>query len=184
MQMTNDQMGKLVAPATIVLERLLPGPIEKVWAYLTESELRKTWIAAGDMDLKVGGKVELIFDHRNLTEEEEVIPEKYKDTCGSVMTMEARILAVDPPRLLSYTWPEGEGEDTDVTFELEEVGDKVKLTLTHRKLFNEEMRYGVAAGWHAHVAIMIDILEGKKPRPFWSTHMPLEDAYRAKLGGK
>jgi len=33
----------LLAPATMRLERLLPGPVERVWAYLTESEKRAAW---------------------------------------------------------------------------------------------------------------------------------------------
>lgn len=181
MQTMNEQYGKLVAPATVVIERLLPGPIEKVWAYLTESELRKTWIAAGDMDLRIGGAVELVFDHELLSEVKEETPEKYKDVCDSGAKMHGHILEVDAPNLLSYTWSEGEDGQSEVTFELAEMGDKVKLTLTHRKLFNEETLVGVAAGWHAHVAIMIDVLEGRPPRPFWSTHMPLEEKYRELL---
>lgn len=181
MQTMNDQYGKLVAPATLVLERLLPGPIDRVWAYLTESEMRKRWIAAGDMDLKVGGAVELIFDHDELSETKEETPEKYKDICDTGAKMHGHILAVDPPHLLSYTWSEEEDGESEVTFELAEMGDKVKLTLTHRKLFDNETLVGVAAGWHAHVDIMIDVLEGRNPRPFWSNHMPLEEEYRTRF---
>lgn len=177
----NDALGQLVAPATLVLERMLPGPIDRVWAFLTESEKRQQWIAAGDMDLRVGGAVELIFENDDLSPVKEVTPEKYKDSCDSGATMQGHILAVEPPHLLSYTWSEGEDGESEVTFELEAVGDKVKLTLTHRKLFDNEMLVGVSAGWHAHVDIMIDVLEGKTPRPFWSNHMALEDAYRKHL---
>ena len=28
----------LIEPGTVKLERLLPGPVERVWAYLTESD--------------------------------------------------------------------------------------------------------------------------------------------------
>lgn len=181
MLMTNEDYGRLSAPGTLVLERLLPGPIERVWAYLTESEKRKRWIAAGEMDLRVGGAVELIFDHRVLSPGE-AAPEKYKDHAGEVR-MTGEITAVNVPNLLSYTWNE-EGEDpSEVTFELEEAGDKVKLTLTHKKLFGNETIVGVAAGWHAHVSIMIDELVGRERRPFWATHMPLEDQYRARFFG-
>lgn len=178
MQTMNEQYGKLVAPATLVLERLLPGPIDRVWAYLTESELRQKWIASGPMDLRVGGAIELTFDHDVLSEVKEETPDKYKGVCDSETKMRGHILAVDPPHLLSYTWNEGEEHESEVTFELVEMGEKVKLTLTHRKLFDPESRLGTAAGWHAHVAIMIDVLEGRPPRPFWATHMPLEDDYR------
>src|SRR5262249_6824972 len=42
-----DDYGELTAPATLTIQRLLPGPIERVWAHLTESDLRRTWLAAG-----------------------------------------------------------------------------------------------------------------------------------------
>ena len=41
--------------ATVRLERLLPGPIERVWAFITESDLRRQWLAAGEFELTVGG---------------------------------------------------------------------------------------------------------------------------------
>ncbi len=181
MPTTNDALGKLVAPATIVLERILPGPIDRVWAFLTESEKRKQWIAAGDMDLRVGGKVELFFNHDEFSETKEEIPEKYKDVCDTETAMKGHILAVEPPTLLSYTWSEEDDSKSEVTFELEVVGDNVKLTLTHCKLFDNETLIGVAAGWHTHVEVMRDVLEGRPPRPFWSRHMALEDDYREKL---
>lgn len=36
-----DAYGRLVESTTLKIERLLPGPIERVWAYLTQSELRR-----------------------------------------------------------------------------------------------------------------------------------------------
>ena len=44
---TLDAYGVLTEPATLKIQRVLPGPIERVWAYLTESELRRQWLAAG-----------------------------------------------------------------------------------------------------------------------------------------
>jgi uncharacterized protein YndB with AHSA1/START domain len=49
------------------LERLLPGPVERVWAYLTESEKRATWLCGGEFELRVGGRVRLEFDHARPT---------------------------------------------------------------------------------------------------------------------
>ena len=95
--------------------------------------------------------------------------------------MEGTILKVEAPHLLSYTWSEGDGSASEVTFELREAGEKVHMTLTHEKLPNRQILIGVSAGWHAHVAIMIDQLEGKTPRPFWSTHMALETEYDKRM---
>ena len=30
----------MIEPGTVKLERLLPGPVERVWAYITESDKR------------------------------------------------------------------------------------------------------------------------------------------------
>ena len=49
--MSTSKMGTSTEPGTVRLERLLPGPIERVWAYLTESDKRATWFAAGTFDL-------------------------------------------------------------------------------------------------------------------------------------
>ena len=37
-----DAYGTLIEPTTLKIQRLLPGPIERIWAYLTDSELRRT----------------------------------------------------------------------------------------------------------------------------------------------
>jgi uncharacterized protein YndB with AHSA1/START domain len=52
---TLDAYGVLTEPAMLKIQRLLPGPIERVWAYLTDGELRRKWLAAGEMEMKVGG---------------------------------------------------------------------------------------------------------------------------------
>jgi uncharacterized protein YndB with AHSA1/START domain len=46
---------------SVRFERLLPGPIERVWDYLTKPEYMKTWLAVAKVDLRVGGTVELTF---------------------------------------------------------------------------------------------------------------------------
>ena len=48
--------GVVTDAGTVRLERILPGPIERVWSYLTESEKRGQWFAAGEMELRVGGR--------------------------------------------------------------------------------------------------------------------------------
>ena len=42
-----DAYGALSEPSTLTIQRMLPGPIERVWAYLTDSDLRRKWLAAG-----------------------------------------------------------------------------------------------------------------------------------------
>jgi hypothetical protein len=43
------------------------------------------------------------------------------------------------------------------------------------------MMVSVASGWHSHLAILIDNLNGKEPRPFWSTVSKMEAEYEKRL---
>ena len=72
-----SEYGTKVGDGEVRFERLLPGPIERVWEYLTESGPRSRWFASGRMELHVGGKVELFFLHKNLAPDEEP-PERYR----------------------------------------------------------------------------------------------------------
>lgn len=56
-----NDYGMIIEPGTLRIQRLLPGPIERVWAYLTESDKRATWLAAGAMTLENGAPLELEF---------------------------------------------------------------------------------------------------------------------------
>ncbi|MFN2386856.1 MAG: SRPBCC family protein [Thermoanaerobaculia bacterium] len=178
-----DVYGRVTGPGEVRFERLLPGPIERIWAYLTESEKRGKWLAAGAMDLRVGGRVELEFRHADLSPEREEVPEKYRkyEEGG---TVSGRITACDPPRRLSYTWGEEEGPDTEVTFELASRGDDVLLVVTHRRLAGPDAMKSVSGGWHTHFSILADVLAGRTPRPFWTTHASLEEQYGKRLAGE
>ncbi|MGZ5032947.1 MAG: SRPBCC family protein [Usitatibacter sp.] len=171
-----NDFGTSTEQGTVRLERVLPGPIERVWAYLTDSEKRATWFAGGRFDLRVGGRAELRFDHARLSSEKKT-PDRFKDMkCDFAGT----ITRLEPPRLLSYTWG-GPEEGSEVTFELAARGKDVVLTITHRRLPDRKAMVGVASGWDAHLGILSDVLNGVEPRPFWSTHAKLEREYEARL---
>ena len=101
--------GEIIDRQTVRFERLLPGPIERVWAYLTESEKRRKWLASGDMDLRVGGRAALRFNHSELTPHQEVTPEKYREYDGSTVVY-WEITRCEPPRLLAARWGENAEE--------------------------------------------------------------------------
>jgi hypothetical protein len=48
-------------PGMIRSERLLPGPVERVRAYLTEADKRRQRFAGGAMELREGGQADLLF---------------------------------------------------------------------------------------------------------------------------
>ncbi|CAI0798239.1 Activator of Hsp90 ATPase homolog 1-like protein [Serratia quinivorans] len=176
-----NDYGMIIETGTLRIQRLLPGPIERVWAYLTESDKRATWLAAGDMKLESGAQVELVFRNSDLTGEHEPAPAKYKNLGCSVSNV-GHITCLFPPRLLSFTWAEqGQNRPSEVTFELTEQGNAVLLTVTHRRLANRDEMLSVAGGWHTHLDILVDRLYDRQPQPFWSTHARLEEEYRARL---
>jgi hypothetical protein len=64
-----------------------------------------------------------------------------------------------------------------VTFELANKDGKVLMVLTHRRLRNRAEMVSVASGWHVHVGILIDLLNGRELQPFWSSYARLEAEY-------
>jgi uncharacterized protein YndB with AHSA1/START domain len=90
--------------------------------------------------------------------------------------MHGRITACEPPRLLAYAWGEGENA-SHVRFELTPQGDAVRLVLVHSRLPDREEMLSVAGGWHTHLGILVDKLEGREPEGFWPTHTRLEAEY-------
>jgi uncharacterized protein YndB with AHSA1/START domain len=171
--------GEILDTQTVRFERLLPGPIERVWAYLSDSEKRRKWLAAGDWDLRVGGKAEMRFNHSELTPHKETTPEKYKKHDGSTIVLWT-ITRCDSPRLLAVRWGD-KPDDSEVTFELKPRGSDVLLTVTHRRLPNRDMLLSVSGGWHLHLDILADHLNNRTPPPFWATHAKLEAEYGKKI---
>jgi uncharacterized protein YndB with AHSA1/START domain len=167
----------LIEPGTVKMERLLPGPVERVWAYLTESDKRATWLAAGEFDLRLGGAIRLEFDNNKLPNDKDALA-KYEGK--GKHTFDGRITRLEPMRVLAYTWMWNGGE-TDVTYELTPRGKDVLLTVVHRRLQPRELALSVMSGWDVHTGILADVLNGVEPRPFWTTHSKLEGEYAARV---
>ena len=169
-----DDFGRLVEPGTVRFERVLPGPVERVWAYLTEADKRARWFAGGDIDLRPGGKVTLLFNNGEF--DASPPPEKHRAHAGEIVSGGA-VTRCEPPRLLAFLWGEEDGKHSEVTFELFPRGDEVLLVLTHGRLADRAATLDVSGGWHAHLARLEDELGGRTPRPFWATVAAAEDAY-------
>lgn len=184
--MNKHQFGTFTGPETIRFERILPGPIERVWDYLTKSELKAKWLAAGDVEPRVGGKVELHFYHKHLSEKDDPIPKKY-DEMETGASFTGRVTQWEPPHLLSYTWSdEDKNDQSEVTFELTSIENgKVLLVLTHRHIGdNRDFIIGALAGWHTHLGILVDRLEENEPKGFWEVHTKMEEEYEERLNSQ
>jgi uncharacterized protein YndB with AHSA1/START domain len=166
---TLDAYGVLTEPATLKIQRLLPGPVERVWAYLTESELRRQWLAAGEMEMNVGAPVELVWRNDELTNPPGQRPTGFSEE----QRMQSRITELDPPRKLAIAW-QGSG---DVSFELEPRGSEVLLTVIHRRLPDRATTLMIGAGWHMHLDILAARATGKEPEPFWDGWSRLRKEY-------
>ncbi|MCC5874649.1 MAG: SRPBCC family protein [Candidatus Sumerlaeia bacterium] len=169
--------AKLVVAGEVRLERRLPGPIERVWSYLVDEDKRAKWFGGGPWPLQPGARGRLIFNHDNLTPHEENIPEEYReDACGG--TFDVEVVHCEPPKKLTFRWFEKDGSEfSEVTFELAPEGEDVQLVLTHRLLRDRREEISVSSGWHTHVDLLIDVLEGRTPQPFWEKAIHLEKVY-------
>lgn len=166
---TPDAYGVLTEPATLTIQRMLPGPIERVWAYLTDGDLRRQWLAAGDMEMREGSGFELVWRNDELNDPPGARPEGFPEE----HRMQSRIVELDPPRRITFTW-NGSG---DVTFALEPKGTKVLLTVIHRRLPDRPTLLKVSAGWHMHLDVLLARASGKTPGSFWEGWARLKTDY-------
>ena len=162
----------VTAPQTVRLQRLLPGPIERIWRYLTEGELRRTWLAAGEMQPAAGTAFTLTWRNDELTDPPGRKPEGF----GAEHSMDSTVTEYDPPRRLVFTWGSGE-----VAFDLEPRGDKVQLTVTHRGISDRASMLMVGAGWHQHLDTLVARAGNVAPEPFWDGWTRLRDEYEARI---
>jgi uncharacterized protein YndB with AHSA1/START domain len=168
--------GMVTAPHTIRFERLLPGPVERVWSYLADSDKRGQWLASGAMPPAVGGAFEMRFHHADLSDDAAPVPERYKHLEGGHVSAH-RVLAFDAPRKLAITWSDGAGGESEVSFELIPEGDMVRLVLVHKTLANAEVLRSVGKGWHTHLEVLAEKLNGRSTRSFWTEMAEIADHY-------
>lgn len=168
-----DAYGVLTEPATFTIERLLPGPIDLVWAALTDGKLRKHWLAAGEMELKAGAEFEFVWRNDELSDPPGQRPEGFEEE----YRLMSRITEIDAPHRLSFTWD----DSGDVTFALEPQGRRVLLSVIHRGLTERETLLAIAAGWHKHLDILVTRARGHEPEPFWDGWLRLRLDYERRF---
>lgn len=141
----------------VTLVRDLPGPIERVWGFLTDPQLLSRWFSDGVIADHVGGEASL------------------------EMGANGRVTAYEPPHLLEYTWDESDLSrgpifDTLVRWELADVDGRVRLTLTHKRLSElEAINHG--AGWHTFLDRLSASVEGREPPDTMERYEHLQGEY-------
>ncbi|GAB3239485.1 hypothetical protein GCM10027447_39120 [Glycomyces halotolerans] len=139
----------------IRVERRYDHPIDHVWRAVTGAEHLAQWFPAeAEFELEAGA------DIRFGARQEEA-------TSG-------RVLGVDPPKFLAFTW---EGDRLD--FRLVEEGDQTVFVLTHH--FDD--RAGAASfatGWEMCLAALGSVLDGEEPAmpgPNFERHEELAERF-------
>ena len=175
-----SEHGIVTEAGTVQFRRLLDAPVDKVWKYLVDSELRAKWFAGGAMDLRPGGSVTLVFRNSDLAPAGEEVPEKFRQYEG--METKGEIVTIEPPRLLVFLWFEDDGPSNEVRWELEPQGDRTRMILTHSRLPNRAMMIDVSGGWHLHLNVLEAVLAGRERPAFWSRQAALQQDYEGRIG--
>ncbi len=139
-----------------ITRRLAAAP-EEVWAALTERDALEAWLGRMRYEPRVGSPLTLDF--------------------GSGVEIYGEILAFEPPHLFSFTWSPFEGGEraSVVHIELRADGPVTTLVLTHSRQA-VAMARTTAAGWHAHLDLLIGLVDGDLPD--WDdVYPPARDAY-------
>jgi uncharacterized protein YndB with AHSA1/START domain len=165
-------LGSFPSSDSVRIERELPAPIDRVWSYLTDPALLKSWLAGGSVNLHVGGIIDLDFDLIDCPGREEVHG-----------TLQGIITVCNPPTLLAYTWGESGyraagNPDSLVTFELTAIDEvQTLLSITHTGVAKAD-RSLMGAGWHVHVDVLEDRLNARTPGHFMNAWNLIEPKYR------
>ena len=121
------------------LERIFEHDQDAVWRMLTEPEGLAQWLAQGSMELRSGGKVHIDF-------------------ADSGTTIESRVLELDAPRLLAYSWSSGDEPERPLCWELAPAGKGTRLVLTLWVPAGEDIAKA-CAGFDARLEMLAAALE-------------------------
>jgi uncharacterized protein YndB with AHSA1/START domain len=135
-------VGETLAGRSIVVDRILPYPPEKVWRALTQRELLQRWLMPSDFQPAVGHRFTFATEPRG-------------DWDGVV---HCEVLDCEPNRLLRYSWVGGVETNTKygsrldsvVTWTLTEVAGGTRLRMEHagfRSPENDFAYNAMGTGW-------------------------------------
>jgi uncharacterized protein YndB with AHSA1/START domain len=167
------------APATLRIERLLPGPVERVWSYLVDSEKRAKWFAGGPLEPRPAGTITLSFRNSDLSGGEAGPHGPAPDGVDHVM--HGVVTRCEPPHVLAFSWSP-DGTATESVFELTPEGGDTRLVITQKRVSSRKQMVSMSAGWHTHLGLLIDILSGEPPRNFWREDTALVRRYEEIVG--
>jgi uncharacterized protein YndB with AHSA1/START domain len=134
--MTDPSTGTL----SVVVEREIPHPPEKIWRALTRPHLIEDWLMKTDFQPEVG---------RGFS---------FRADWGAV---DCQVTAVEPNRTLSYTWA-AHGLASVVTWTLTatRAGTHLRMEQSGFRTDQRQAYLGAQAGWPRFLAGLERVLEG------------------------
>jgi uncharacterized protein YndB with AHSA1/START domain len=134
--------GPIAGELLVRLQEVMPAPRSRVFAFLTEPwEVARWWGPSGfsvpsiDSDPSVGGRYRIAMQPPD----------------DEVFHLEGEFLALEAPKLLSYTfrWQEPDPDDIEnvVLLTLEDLGDSTRLTVEHGPFSTAARRDLHERGW-------------------------------------
>jgi uncharacterized protein YndB with AHSA1/START domain len=123
---------------SVVVEREIPHPPEKIWRALTQPHLIEAWLMKNDFKPVVGHRFDLRADW------------------GSV---DCQVVAVEPNRTLSYTW-EAHGLESVVTWTLtpSTTGTQLRMEQSGFRPDQRQAYQGAKGGWPQFFAALEQLL--------------------------
>ena len=144
----NSDLGQSSRVLSVTFERVLPGPIMRVWEHLTDTKLLPQWFGNAEIEPRLGGTVRLLDGH-----------------------IRGVVTQWNPPHRLAYTWNvfnPGDGPDAPsaypesyLNFALETVEGGVLLRLSHVPILDRFEKQN-AMGWHTFLDVLGAALLGEK----------------------
>lgn len=180
-----DEFGVRVDDSTVRFERVLPGPIEKAWSYLADSDKRAQWFTSGTLPAKIGEPFEMTFHHADYSPHKSPPPPGYENVDREPQKMTSILLALEPPHRLAFTFgkPIADGQYSEVEIRLTPQTDgKIKLTLTHSKLRDRAYALNISGGWHSHLSMLQHRAEDRVPPSIWDIWRQLQGVYDKRYG--
>jgi uncharacterized protein YndB with AHSA1/START domain len=143
---------------TVVYVTYLESTPERVWQALTDAELTAQY-----------------WGHRNVSEWTTGSRWEHQRTDGSgIADVVGTVLASEPGERLVATWaePDHETDTTQVTFDIEQYEEIVRLTVTHENIPDAANRDIAASGWAAVLSNLKTFLETGHALPRVPWEMP------------
>ncbi len=123
---------------SVVVEREIPYPPDRIWRALTQPQLIEEWLMKNDFEPVVGHGFNLRADWG---------------------TVDCRVLAVEPNRMLSYTW-NAYGLESVVTWTLTPKSTGTRLRMEQAGFRPDQPQYyeGAKGGWQRFVAALAQVV--------------------------